>query len=1781
MTQQFSRTLLLAGACTLIGLLGCGAPPDREAEGLNLARLALNTGPDFVFRKLNVPPSAWPGGPLPVTVTVCNQGTEGASAPVEIVLSSDPAVSQDDAIIVSEYLGWLAPGQCATDTYYAMASVPSGVWHVGGIADRYDSTVESDETNNTRTSPPMGIGWAPDIVISEVHAPASIMPGQLFTASVRVCNQGTQPLYGGAEVLLVLSEDPDIRFSYDDPPQEQDLPLMSFQTVPLGVGQCKTQQVSLGSQPPHEGAWYLGAVADPHHYEPELITANNTRASELFGIGYHADYRIESVSGPASVTPGQLFTAAVKVCNQGTVDGGTEVQLVLSEDSTIVFDPELPPAEQDQPLNSFHTGPLAPGQCKTQQVQASAHVQQYGPWHLGAVADPGEYEQELIETNNTLASDAMGIGYSADYVIREVRGPASATPGQTFTASVRVCNQGTAGDGTQVTLVLSEDTDIHFSYNEPPHGQDQPLTSFHVAPLQPGQCRTQQVEASASPQRHGAWHLGAVADPGEYEPELIETNNTLASEPIGIGYDSDFTIASVSGPPSIAPGEIVTISVKVCNQGTVSGSTDVQLVLSEDTDIRFSYNNPHHEDLPLQSFHSGMLSAGQCRTQQVETAVNPPGFGGWYLGAIADPDDMTPELVETNNTRASALTGMGYEADYVIREISGPASIMPGQPFSASVTVCNQGTTGGHVDVQLVLSEDTDIRFSNDGPPGSQDLPLEFFSLPHPLEPGQCKTQQVQSFVQVPWEGTWHLGAVADPSRSSPELLEDNNTRASDAIGIGYMTDYVIRELRGPASVMPGQQLMASVTVCNQGTVNGGTEVQLVLSEDTDILFSYESPPYGQDLPLNSFYVQLAAGQCRTEQVELSVWAPDDGVWYLGAIADPGRYQPELIETNNARASKPMGIGYRADHFIQSVSTPASVTPGQQFMASVTVCNQGTVGSSTEVQLVLSEDTDIHFSYSGPPEGQDLPLNSFFVSPLEPGRCRTEQVELSAWAPHDGVWYLGAVADPGDSEPEFLETNNSRASDPIGYGFQPDYSIQAVSAPASVMPGQQLMTSVTVCNRGTVGGSTEVQLVLSDDTDIRFSYNNPPSGQDLPLGNFYTGPLEPGQCRTEQVESSAWVPENGIWYLGAVADPGGYEEEFLETNNSRASKPMGVGFHSDFAIQAVSGPPSVTPGQEFTASVTVCNQGTMSAPVDLVLVLSEDADIRFSYSGPYEDDMPLASVDVPGPLEPGQCTTQQVQTSVWVPHEGVWYLGAVADPGNYEPEFFENNNTLASDPVGIGFQPDYSIQSVSGPASVTPGAPLTASVTVCNQGTVSGSAQLELVLSEDTDIRFSYSAPPYDQDLPMANFDTGPLGAGQCRTQQVEFFAWAPFEGPWYLGVVADPGNYEQEFLESNNARASEPVGIGYHTDYRIESVSGPANVRPGDPVTVDVTVCNRGTVSGSTDVQVMLSEDTEIGSGYSSPPYQGDIPLDSFSTGMLEAGQCMTQQVQTPAWAPHEGLWHFGAVADPGGYEQEFLESNNTGVSEAVGIGFHTDYRIQSVIGPPSVRPGDPLTVNVTVCNQGTIDGSTEVVLVLSEDANIRYSYFGPPSEDQPLHSFFTGPLAAGQCLTQQLEAQVWPPYTGAWYLGAVADPGNTDQEFRENNNTRASSLMGVGYDADIVIQELTAPSVTAGQPYEVTVTVCNQGTASSPADVQLVLSEDPVIRFSYSGPPEQQDLPVEFLSFSNLEQGQCVTQNVTLSTTLPGASSWYVGAVADPGHYLPELIETNNSRASGVVRP
>src|SRR4029079_13611461 len=101
---------------------------------------------------------------------------------------------------------------------------------------------------------------------------------------------------------------------------------------------------------------------------------------------------------------------------------------------------------------------------------------------------------------------------------------------------------------------------------------------------------------------------------------------------------------------------------------------------------------------------------------------------------------------------------------------------------------------------------------------------------------------------------------------------------------------------------------------------------------------------------------------------------------------------------------------------------------------------------------------------------------------------------------------------------------------------------------------------------------------------------------------------------------------------------------------------------------------------------------------------------------------------------------------------------------------------------------------------------------------------------------------------------------------------------------------------------------------------------------------------------------------------------------------------------------------------------------------------------------------------------------------------------------------LAAGACTTVSIPG-FGPPQPGAYYLGAIVDPQNSVSELIESNNAFAGGLIGIGNGPDLVVTAVTGPASSTGS-FTATVTVCNQGTASSPSTgVELHPSTDTTI--------------------------------------------------------------------------
>ncbi|WP_438038005.1 CARDB domain-containing protein [Sorangium sp. So ce128] len=1639
--------------------------------------LGVGYQPDLVVSAVSGPPSLVPGDTFDASVTVCNQGTQPTyDVVVDLVLSPDAEITLADVQIGDGYAPYLSPGQCFSATIPASTYVPDGAYTLGAIVDVPDWVVELIEANNASAGGAIGVGYQPDLVVSAVSGPPSATPGGIIDALVTVCNQGTTPSYG-SNVELYVSSDAIITAA--------DAPLGGDSVPYLDPGQCATRTFQPSVYVP-DGAYHLGAIVDPYDGVPELIENNNATAGAVVGVGYRPDLIVSSVSAPPSALPGSGFGATVTVCNQGTSPSySAALELRLSPDDNITW--------TDPPAGGAQAPYLDPGQCAAVTIPASAYVPD-GVYHLGAIVDLYNSQEELNEANNAASGGLLGVGYRPDLIVSAVSGPPTLVPGSGFSASVTVCNQGTTQSyGSDIAVVLSSDEAIT--------PFDAPAGGGYVPGLSPGQCASVAVPANAYVP-DGAYHLGAVVDPGGSLLELIETNNAAAGSLIGVGHGPDLIVSAVSGPPSVFPGGGFDASVTVCNQGTqTSYGTHVELRVSADATLTTADFVAGGGPVPY-------LDPGQCATVTFPASAHVP-EGAYHLGAIVDPQGGVPELIETNNAGSGARIGIGYAPDFTVASVSGPPSVLPGSGFDAEITVCNQGTLPGPSMVELRLSADATITAA-DALAGSAPTPY--------LDPGQCAAVTIPASVYVT-DGAYHLGGIVDPYGGQPELIETNNAAPGDLIGVGYWPDLVVSAVSGPSSVTPGSSFNAAVTVCNQGTTQSyGVDVELLLSNDGAITPSDSHAG-------NGYVPGLNPGQCAAVAVPASAYVPD-GAHHLGAIVDPSGAIAELIETNNAAAGNVLGVGHAPDLVVSAVSGPPSMIPGGSFDASVTVCNQGTQTSyGTQVELLLSADATLTMA--------DSPAGNGPVPYLDPGQCATVTFPASAYVP-DGAYHLGAIVDRDNWVPELIETNNAEVSAVIGVGYQPDLIVSAVSGPPSAMPGSGFDASVTVCNQGTQPSyGSDVELYLSDDAAIT---------EDDTLAGAGTVPfLAPGQCTSVLVLASACVPD-GAYHLGAIVDVNDWHEELIESNNAASGDLIGVGFQPDLVVSAVSGPPSAPPGSGFDASVTVCNQGTSpSYGVDLELFLSSDDAISPA-------DIHAGSGYVPG-LSPGQCTSVLVPASAYGT-DGAHHLGAIVDPGESLVELIESNNAVAGSVIGVGFGPDFIVSAMSGPPSLAPGDNFNAEVTVCNQGTQAG-------YGGDVELRLSLDATITTADFLAGNGPVPHLAPGQCAT--VTFPASASYVpwGAYHLGAIVDPYGWTPELIETNNAAAGSVLGVGHGPDLIVSAVEGPPSALPGSSFDAEVTVCNQGTLpSYGGDVELRLATDDHAAyTGF----YLGSAPVP-----YLDPDQCTVVTIPTSLAAP-DGTYHLGAIVDPYAWTQELIETNNTSASSVFGVGSRPDLIASVVSGPSIAAPGSGFDAIVTVCNQGTTpSGSTSVDVLLSPDRTIT------PSDIHVGNEVVSG-LSPGQCESITVAADAYAP-DGAYHLGAIVDLNGPVEELIETNNTTAGDLIAIGHGPDLVVSTVSGPpSATQGSLFDASITVCNEGTAPSYGTmVEVRLSADATITTD------------DFLAggawVPSLGVGQCESLLVSADTYV-SVDTYTLGAIVDAYGEVPELLEGNNATAGGEL--
>lgn len=458
----------------------------------------------------------------------------------------------------------------------------------------------------------------------------------------------------------------------------------------------------------------------------------------------------------------------------------------------------------------------------------------------------------------------------ADLTVSALTLPANAGAATTVTASVTTRNQGT---GSSVPTT----TRFWLSKNSFIDATDVLLAGVQsIGALSPASASQADIAlAIPADTATGFYYVIAKADADNVDPETNESNNTLARF-LSIG--PDLMVASLAAPASAGPGDTITVSDSVKNQGAgASGASTTRFYLSANAVL--DAQDPMLAGRTVTGLAPGATSAGTTMV----TIPPATATGTYYLFAKADGDAAVTETQESNNT---TLRSIQVGGDIVITALTMPLKAGAATSIPVSDTTKNQGAaTVGASTTRFFLSVNFQLDASDVVLAGARAVPA--------LAPGAISTGTTT--VTIPAgvaTGAYFVIAVADADGVVAETQEANNT-AARSLAIG--PDLTVSAMSVPYAITAGATVLAAETVVNQGAgAAGASMTRFYLSSNISLDASDVVLAGSRAVPA------LAAGasSAGTTTVTIPAGTPA-GTYYLFVKADGDATVVESQEGNN------------------------------------------------------------------------------------------------------------------------------------------------------------------------------------------------------------------------------------------------------------------------------------------------------------------------------------------------------------------------------------------------------------------------------------------------------------------------------------------------------------------------------------------------------------------------------------------------------------------------------------------------------------------------------------------------------------------------------------------------------------------------------------------------------------------------------------------------------------------------------------------------------------------
>ncbi|MEG3790167.1 Ig-like domain-containing protein [Lysobacter sp. CCNWLW3] len=707
-----------------------------------------------------------------------------------------------------------------------------------------------------------------------------------------------------------------------------------------------------------------------------------------------------------------------------------------------------------------------------------AYVPGTGVWTIGTLADAASASLQITATVNptgTYLNTATVGSTTGDPNPANNTGSATTTPvASTDLAIVKGVSNASPAVGDQITFTLT------VTNNGP-----SAATGVAVAdPLPAGYAYVSDDSSGAYVPGTGAWTIGNLASGASAALNIVVAVNAAGP------YANTATVTSSTNDPT--PGNNTSTStpgpIPTADLAIVKGVSNANPIVG--TNVVFTLTVTNNGPSPAAAVSvADLLPNGYTYVSDNSAGAYVPGTGVWTIGALANAASASLQITATVNA-----TGTYLNTATVSSTTDDPT---PGNNTGTATT-----TPTASADLVMAKSVDnalpvvgTNVVFTltvtNNGPSAAAAV-----SVADLLPNGYTYVSDNSAGAYVPGTGVWTIGALANAASASLQI-----TASVNATGTYVNTAAVSSTTNDPT---PGNNTGTATT-----TPTASADLVMAKSVDnalpvvgTNVVFTLTVTNNGPSAAAAVSVADLLPnGYTYVSDNGAGAYVSGTGVWTVGTLANGASASLQITASVNATGT------YINTATVSSTTSDPTSANNTGTATTTPVASADLVMAKSVSNATPTVGTNVVFTLTVTNNGPSASAGVSVADLLPNGYTYVSDNGAGAYVSGTGVWTVGTLANGASASLQITATVNasgtylntatasSTTTDPTPANntgtatttpvASADLSIDKDDAGASVVPGNNVVYTITVANAGPSAASS---ITVSDAIPAGLSF---------------------------------------------------------------------------------------------------------------------------------------------------------------------------------------------------------------------------------------------------------------------------------------------------------------------------------------------------------------------------------------------------------------------------------------------------------------------------------------------------------------------------------------------------------------------------------------------------------------------------------------------------------------------------------------------------------------------